>query len=155
MYFKYDISIADSLFSFLKNILVCVLCQTFRNYEQFISKFLLVNFFRKSIFCLYYHFTYHSSLLYMFIWDGLIQLGTWLLWCDFEAFLHCLHHWWMAVNDLVCLVCVCLMFSISCRISSAGGWETLSLRSESGGVLADMVIISSGWYDTSIHSSFV
>ena len=55
----------------------------------------------------------------------------------------------MAVNDLVCLLCVCLMFSISCRIFSVGGWEKSSSRSESGDVLAKMT--SSGWYDTSIR----
>ena len=42
-----------------------------------------------------------------------------LLWCDFQVFLHHLHHHWMAVNDLVYLVCVYLMLSISCKISSA------------------------------------
>ena len=102
-----------------------------------ISKLLLVIFIRK--------------ISFVFI----IMLGTWLLWCNFEAFLHCLHHHQMAVNDLVCLVCVCLMFSISCRISSAEGWEKSSSKSESGGVLADMVMTSSGWYDTSIHSGLV
>ena len=119
------------------------------------SKFLLVIFLRKSIFYLYYDFTSHSLLLYMFVWGGIIQLGMRLLWHDFEGFLHCLCHHEMAVNDTVCLFCLCLIFSISFRISSAGRWEKSSSRSEPRGVLADMVMTSSGWYDTSIQSSLM
>ena len=33
------------------------------------------------------------------------EVGMRLLWYDFEVFLHHLHLHWMAVNDLVCLVC--------------------------------------------------
>ena len=43
------------------------------------------------------------------------------------------------------------MFLSSCRISSTEGWEKLSSKSESGDMLADMVMISSRWCDTSIH----
>ena len=78
-----------------------------------------------------------------------------MLWYDFEVFMHGLHCHHITVKDIVCLLCACLMFSTSCRISSARGREKLSCKSESGDVLADMVITSSGWCDTSIHSGLV
>ena len=82
-------------------------------------------------------------------------VGMRLLWCDFEVFLHHLCHHQMAGNDLVCLVGVYLMFAISCEISSAGGCKKSLSRSKSIGVLADMVMTSSGLCDTRIQSNLM
>ena len=75
--------------------------------------------------------------------------------CDLQDFLHQLYHCQMAVNDLICLLCVYLMFSITCRISSTGGGEKLSSMSVSGGALGDVVMTSSGWCDTNIQSDLM
>ena len=74
------------------------------------------------------------------LWMDVGGVGYRLLWCDFEAFLHQLCHCQIVVNDLVCLLCVYLMFSISCRISSTVDRGKMSSRSKPRAMLADMVM---------------
>ena len=47
-------------------------------------------------------------LLYMFMGVDVGEVGTGLLWCDFQV-LHNLCHHLMVVNNLVCSICVFLM----------------------------------------------
>ena len=77
-----------------------------------ISMFLLIISFRNVSFEFIMIFMSCGPLLYMFIGLGVDGggVGMWLPWCSFKASLCCLHHHQMAVNDLVYLVCVCLMF---------------------------------------------
>ena len=51
----------------------------------------------------------HGPLLICLLGMDARGVGTGLLWCDFEVFLHNLHQHQMAVNDLVCFVCVFLI----------------------------------------------
>ena len=119
-----------------------------------IYKFLLVIFFRKVSFGFIMIFTSCSPLLYMLAVDvGGVRMM--LFWCDFKTFSLCVHHCQISVNDFVCILCVYLVVPSSCRISSAEDWEKSSSRSEPQGLLADMVMTSSGWCDTSIHSGLM
>ena len=86
-----------------------------------ISKFPLVFFFRNISFEFIMICMSPGPLLYMFIGDGCRWGRDDVVWCDFEAFLHHLQYYQITFNDAECLVCVYLMFSISYRISSAGG----------------------------------
>ena len=68
--------------------------------------------------CFYILFYIHEMLgIYCTCLLDLYVAGqeTVLLWCNFEVFLHSLHHFQMAVINLVCFSDLCLMVLISCR----------------------------------------
>ena len=125
MVYDNKINLTETVFYIVKDFLFSFF---FQNVEDFtfmnlllISKLLLIIFIRKVSFD--FITVLHLTVLHCICSLGMDigWMGMKLPWCDFKTFMHHLHHCQIAVNDLVCLVYVYLMFAISCRISSARG----------------------------------
>ena len=85
------------------------------------------------------------GIYYTCLWDLYVTgQEAVLLWCNFEVFLHSLHHQQMVIINPVCFSGLCLVVLISCRTCSTEGWRNLPLRPVLEEELDDIIWVV--WY---------